>query len=82
MSKRGVLLSTANHPRTIAKSHSAQTHPLPHHNPLPNPHAIATDQQQITENNLLSEEPERMVNQAYYTYQDPDSLPHHESDRS
>lgn len=86
--KRGVLISTPNHPppRTISKSHSTHSHPLPpQHAPRPQDLQPRPDPPHpLTENNLLSEEPERLVNQAYYTYQDPDSLPlHHQySDRS
>lgn len=28
----------------------------------------------MAESNLISEEPERLVNEAYYTYQDPDYM--------
>jgi hypothetical protein len=66
--KRGVLIS---HPHSISKSQSAHTHtlPLPHHT------QTQPQLNNLTDSNLLSEEPERMVNHAYYTYQDPD-VPH------
>jgi type IV secretory pathway VirB10-like protein len=86
--KRGVVVSTSNHPKTISKSKSAHTHPLPphslqSHNPLAcRSGAIPPlENEELAESNLLSEEPERMVNQAYYTYQEPESNHHHDYDK-
>lgn len=58
--KRGVLVSTTNHPqpRTINKSHSAQNHI--HHPELSQPeqtHNVAQNDHPLTESNLLEEEP-------------------------
>lgn len=35
----------------------------------------------MAESNLISEEPERLVNQAYYTYQDPDYMNRYDGDK-
>ena len=65
--KRGVLISTMDHTKTVNKSKSSHTHPLPNqlnHHPLldhhnnPGTKSGAIDrftQQQLAESNLLSE---------------------------
>lgn len=35
----------------------------------------------MAESNLISEEPERLVNEAYYTYQDPDYMNRYDGQR-
>jgi len=76
--KRGVIMSTTDHTQTIAKSHSAHTNPLAKHFPLlPSSQSGALsplDNEVLAESNFVSEDPQRMVNNAYYTYDDPDNL--------
>ena len=72
-------MSSTDHPCALPKSHSSHTNPLGKPQ-LSNQQLIGTQSGSIeplqesglTQNHLHSEEPATMVNQAYYTYDDPD----------
>jgi len=78
--KRGVVISTADQGKTVNKSKSANINPLPPQvfgeNIDEEPIQMGTrsgaikplEEAPASESHLQSEEPERMVNNAYYTY--------------